>query len=80
MGLMEDAGLYNCILVSVSSSIWISVGGNLPPHPKIHPKQSKKFNKEKPGEAGLTALPFFYGFTVFVNVISIVLDGSPGKF
>ncbi|GIY62580.1 phosphate transporter [Caerostris extrusa] len=37
-------------------------------------------SKEKPGEAGLTALPFFYGFTVFVNVISIVLDGSPGKF
>ncbi|KAF8785947.1 Sodium-dependent phosphate transporter 1-A like protein [Argiope bruennichi] len=29
------------------------------------------------GEAGLTALPIFYGFTVFVNVISIVLDGSP---
>ncbi|GBL98902.1 Sodium-dependent phosphate transporter 1 [Araneus ventricosus] len=34
-------------------------------------------SKEKPGEAGLTSLPFFYGFTVFVNVISIVLDGSP---
>ncbi|GFR22542.1 sodium-dependent phosphate transporter 1-A [Trichonephila clavata] len=34
-------------------------------------------SKENPGDAGLTALPLFYGFTVFVNVISVVLDGSP---
>ncbi|XP_035218329.1 sodium-dependent phosphate transporter 1-A-like isoform X2 [Stegodyphus dumicola] len=34
-------------------------------------------SKVKPGEAGLLFLPFFYGFTVFVNVISVVLDGSP---
>ncbi|XP_041974460.1 sodium-dependent phosphate transporter 1 [Aricia agestis] len=29
----------------------------------------------QPLTAGLTALPFFYGFTIAVNILSIVLDG-----
>lgn len=31
--------------------------------------------KEKPLEPGLRSLPFFYGFTLFVNVFSVVHDG-----
>lgn len=31
--------------------------------------------KPDPLEAGLTALPLFYSFTIFINVFSIVLDG-----
>ncbi|XP_077519350.1 na[+]-dependent inorganic phosphate cotransporter type III isoform X3 [Amblyomma americanum] len=31
--------------------------------------------KEKPLEPGLRSLPFFYGFTLFINVFSVVHDG-----
>jgi phosphate/sulfate permease len=31
---------------------------------------------EKPLEAGLTLLPAIYGLTIFVNIVSITLDGS----
>lgn len=34
-------------------------------------------SKDNPREVGLRALPLFYGSAVFVNVISVVLDGSP---
>lgn len=33
-------------------------------------------NKDKPLEYGLRSLPFFYGITLFVNVFSVVHDGS----
>ncbi|CAN7998953.1 unnamed protein product [Ixodes hexagonus] len=33
------------------------------------------FLQEKPLEPGLRSLPFFYGFTLFVNVFSVVHDG-----
>ncbi|KAG8185406.1 hypothetical protein JTE90_018627 [Oedothorax gibbosus] len=64
-------------MVRVPTSVWPRVCDHLLTHPKIHLKQSKEFNKGNPGEAALLSLPFFYGFTVFVNVISVVLDGSP---
>lgn len=35
---------------------------------------------KSPLRAGLISLPIFYGFTVFVNVISIVHDGPQCKF
>ncbi|XP_050039132.2 sodium-dependent phosphate transporter 1-B isoform X1 [Dermacentor andersoni] len=31
--------------------------------------------KEKPLEPGLRSLPFFYGFTLFINIFSVVHDG-----
>lgn len=34
-------------------------------------------SKENPRERGLSSLPLIYGFAVFINVISVVLDGSP---
>lgn len=36
-------------------------------------------NAEKPFNAGITALPYIYGVTIFINVLSITLDGSKCK-
>lgn len=34
--------------------------------------------QDEPRESGLASLPLIYGFAVFVNVLSVFLDGSPG--
>lgn len=36
-------------------------------------------NAEKPFNAGITALPYVYAVTIFINVLSITLDGSKCK-
>lgn len=36
-------------------------------------------NAKNPLNAGLIALPIFYGLTIFVNVLSIVHDGPKCK-
>jgi sodium-dependent phosphate transporter len=42
----------------------------------------KKFiiNSKNPLNSGLIALPIIYGLTIFVNVLSVTLDGSKRKF
>lgn len=35
---------------------------------------------KSPLDAGLCMLPLFYGATVFVNVVSVVLDGPKSEF
>ncbi|GFX39927.1 hypothetical protein TNCV_2646901 [Trichonephila clavipes] len=44
--LIINSFLYSsCLLVSVSSAFRFGISSNFPPHQKIYPKQSKKFNK-----------------------------------
>lgn len=37
-------------------------------------------NARRPLRAGLWSLPLFYGVTIFVNVLSIILDGPKCKY
>lgn len=41
----------------------------------------KKFilNAKNPVKCGLLALPIIYGLTIFINVLSVTLDGSKCK-
>ena len=36
--------------------------------------------RENPLRAGLFALPVIYGLTIFMNVLSVILDGSKCEF
>lgn len=36
-------------------------------------------SKADPIEPGLASLPFFYGVTLFINVVSIIIDGPDSK-
>jgi sodium-dependent phosphate transporter len=35
--------------------------------------------RRDPIRPGLRSLPFFYGITIFVNIVSIMLDGPDGS-